>query len=65
MTRVIFHPRKKIEMSKAQTKTCFRILVILKKRIVDSILVKYVTATAIFKCQEALPEKAKNIASHD
>ena len=31
MTRVIFHPRKKIEMSKAQTKTCFRI-VILKKR---------------------------------
>ena len=32
---------------------------------VDSTLVKYVTATAIFKCQEALPEKAKNIASHD
>ena len=64
MTRVIFHPRKKIEMSKAQTKTCFRI-VILKKGIVDSTLVKYVTATAIFKCQEALPEKAKNIASHD
>ena len=64
MTRVIFHPRKKIEMSKAQTKTCFRI-VILKKGIVDSTLVKYVTATAIFKCQKALPEKAKNIASHD
>ena len=53
-------------MSKAQTKTCFRKVSNIKKK--DSrqyTLVKFVTATAIFKCQEALPEKAKNIASHD